>query len=106
MTVLTLPLQQAGDGGMRTVPVDSPAELEQAVLLLLETRPGERRAVKRYGTPDPRFGGLDRAAVLAAVEEWEPRADPLTLEVTVDGASQYVLVRLGDSDADLANAGG
>lgn len=94
MTVLSLPLQVAADGGMLTVPADSPQAIAQSTALLLDTRPGERRAIRAYGSPDPRFSGLDVAAAQAAVATWEPRADPLQVTVVDDHADgtrwQYV----------------
>lgn len=76
MTVhLRLPIALGSDGTFLTVAEDSDGEVVQNVAVILRTREGERLATPEFGTPDPTFTGLDIAAVLPVVEQYEPRAD-------------------------------
>lgn len=88
---LSAPLRLSGRS-FATLMQDSPAEVGQSVALLVSTRPGERRSVPGYGTPDPLFGGVDVAAVQAAVSVWETRADPAEVDVRTVGTAQDVRV--------------
>ncbi|MCB9377081.1 MAG: GPW/gp25 family protein [Microthrixaceae bacterium] len=81
---LALPLR-IGARGLAVVTQDSPAEIAQSVGLLVATRPGERRSVPEYGVPEPLFVGMNPAAIADAVDEWEPRADPLLVDQIADG---------------------
>lgn len=92
--VLTLPLTVATSGAFATVTQDSAAELSQSVALLLDTRPGDRRTLEDYGLPDPLFGGVDPSIVAEVIADWEPRADPDSIELVTDGAEQIVGVHL------------
>lgn len=98
---LALPLQLNADGTLATLEQGSPAEIAQSVALLLSTRPGERRSVEDYGTEDPLFSGLSIEDVNAAVETWEERAAPATVELVAAGLSEYAEVHPSDSDSEV-----
>jgi phage baseplate assembly protein W len=68
--------------GLATVQQDSDADIVQSVALLLNTRPGDRRSLPDYGLPDPVFGHLSSADVVAVVAEWEDRANLDDLDIT------------------------
>lgn len=93
---LSLPLRVAADGALAAVEQDSPAEVAQSVALLLATRPGERRSVPDYGTDDPTFTGLDVDEIHAAIEQWEDRADPATIQLVITGVTDHAEVYPGD----------
>jgi hypothetical protein len=97
---IALPLRVTASGALATFVQDSPREIAQSVALLLATRPGERRSVPDYGTPDPLFGGIDVEDIHAAVEEWEKRADPALVEVVATGIEEYATVHPADFDPD------
>ena len=89
---LALPIAVTGSGRLAVVEQDSEADLAQSVALLLETRPGERRAEPEYGTPDPLFGGVDVAQVTEAILVWEDRADLVFAEAVARGILDSVQV--------------
>lgn len=98
---LALPLTLTAGSGLVTVGQDTPAEIAQSVALLLATRPGERRSVPDYGTPDPMFSGVDPDDINAAIEVWEERADPATIEVVVTGIEEYAEVYPASPDDEV-----
>lgn len=98
---LSLPLQVAADGALGAVEQDSPAEIAQSVALLLTTRPGERRSVPDYGSEDPLFSGISTEDVAAAIETWEDRADPATVEIVASGIEEYAEVYPGSADEEV-----
>lgn len=87
---LALPLRVTGTGGFAVVEQDSPSEVAQNVAVILSTPLGSRVEVPEFGSPRPEFVGPDSAGMVAAVEEWEPRAD-LTTQVVVAAAGQESL---------------
>jgi hypothetical protein len=97
---LALPLAVTPGRGMVTVEQDSPAEVAQSVGLLLATRPGDRRSVPEYGTPNFLGDGLDPDDVAAALEAWEDRANPAGIVVDEDGEFQRVEVYPAEADRD------
>lgn len=104
--VLALPLQVTATGVLATLEQDSPTEVAQSVALLLATRPGDRRSVPDYGYPDPIGDGVDPDELAEVVGEWEDRADPAEVELTVTAVGeQAVTVRpaapAADPDSDL-----
>ena len=82
---LALPIAVTGTGRLATVVQDSEADIAQSVALLVDTRPGERRATPDYGVPDPLFGGVDSPAIVEAVLQFEDRADLPYLEQIAAG---------------------
>jgi phage baseplate assembly protein W len=77
---LALPLRLNGRGSAVTVEQDSPEEIAQCVAVVLATPVGSRVEVPDFGSPRADFDEQpDTAGMVAAVEEWEPRAD---LDVT------------------------
>lgn len=98
---LSLPLRVASDGALVALEQDSPAEVAQSVALLLSTRPGERRSVPDYGSDDPLFAGVSAEDVAAAIETWEDRADPATIEVVVSGIDEYSRVYPAAPDEEV-----
>lgn len=93
---LALPIVVTGAGRLATVEQDSAADVAQSVALLVDTRPGERRAEPGYGVPDPLFGGVDLAEVTEAIVEWEDRADLVFAETVARGVLDSVQVN-GDT---------
>ena len=89
---LALPLRVDGTGRLAAVIQDEPAELAQNAAVILATPIGSRVEVPDFGSPRPEFVGPDVAGMVAAVEEWEPRAD-LPVEV---------LTGLGDLESLVA----
>ena len=109
---LSFPLVPTEDG--RVEAADGPAKVRQAILLVLQTEPGERvmrpqfgAGLRRYvmepNTPATR--ALVKRDVTTALERWEPRvtvdevavtsgADPATVDITV----RYTIKRTGRSD--------
>lgn len=98
--VLALPFALAANGSLATITQDHPAEITQSVALLLDTRPGDRRTLPDYGLPDYVFAGrgLDPAVVGEVVAEWEPRADPDTIETVSSGVEQRVAIHLAPEE--------
>ncbi len=87
---LALPITVTGSGRLATVEQDSEADLAQSVALLVDTRPGERRAEPGYGVPDPLFGGVDLAEITQAIVTWEDRADVVYAEAVARGVIDMV----------------
>lgn len=85
---LAFPIALGADGRLATLEQDSPAEVAQSVALLLATQPGERAAVPDYGYPSPLGRGVDAAEVAELVGEWEDRADPALVEVTLTSITE------------------
>lgn len=92
---LAAPLRLSGSGSLVTLAQDGPQEVAQSVALLVATRPGERRSEPGYGTRDglfvtgsPASPYPDTQALLAAVSQWEPRADPAALDVALRSPGQ------------------
>ena len=77
------PIALGADGRIVTLEQDSTAEVAQSVALLLSTQPGERADVPDYGYTSPLGLGVDPNEVAAVIGEWEDRADPATVEVTL-----------------------
>lgn len=96
--VLALPFRLTPSGSLATITQDHPAEITQSVALLLDTRPGDRRTLPDYGLPDYLFSGLDPAIVGEVVAEWEPRADPDTIETVTSGVEQRIAVQLSSEE--------
>jgi hypothetical protein len=103
MTHLSLPLHVTASGRMVTLPQDSPQALAQRVALLFDTRPGERRSVKEYGTPGGLFSqsGADPQQLRAVAEQWEPDASVGAIDA-VNGAAQTLGVYLDAAEEDFA----
>lgn len=101
---LSLPLLLNDAGDFVTIAEDSPEATAQSVALLLDTRPGERRAVPEYGFPNPLGQPVDETRVRAVISEWEPAADPATVTAVLssDTRSQQVTVTPGQADVDFA----
>lgn len=93
---LALPIAVTGSGRLATVEQDTEADLAQSVALLVDTRPGERRAEPGYGVPDPLFGGVDLAEVTQAIVTWEDRADLIFAEDVARGVIDSVQIH-GDT---------
>ncbi|MBB3041030.1 hypothetical protein [Nocardioides soli] len=81
---LAFPLAVGVDGAMATLEQDAPAEVAQAVALLLSTEPGERAAEPEYGYPSPLGRGVDPVEVADVIADWEDRADPALVQVTLN----------------------
>lgn len=84
---LAFPIAVA-DGKLATLDQDSPAEVSQSVALLLSTEPGERQASPDYGYPSPLGRGVDPEEVADLIGEWEDRADPALVEVTMTAVAE------------------
>jgi len=84
-THFALPLGLAPAGNLADLDQDSPLEVAQAVAVLVSTLLEERRSVPEFGIESPLFDGVDASEVADAIEEWEPRADPVLIDQLVDG---------------------
>lgn len=82
-------------GHVQVVEQDDPAEVEACVYYVLATEEGSRMELPDFGVADPTLleGGVDPAVLLAAVAEWEPRAEGLATE-TIDDLVQKVQVQV------------
>lgn len=78
-----LPLRLDGIGRLATIEQDSADEIAQCVAVILATPEGSRVEVPDFGIPRLEFNLPDTADIIAAVQEWEPRAD-LSLDVVRD----------------------
>ena len=77
---LALPLRVDATGRLATVEQDSPDEIAQNVAVILATAEGSRVEVPEFGVPRVEFTArIPAHEIVAAVEEWEPRAS-LTVE--------------------------
>ena len=76
-----LPLRLLPTGSFAVVDQGTVEEIAQNVATILATPLGSRIEVPDFGIPDPTFVGASSAAVLAAVNEWEPRTQGI---LTVD----------------------
>lgn len=72
---LALPFVIGHDGTAAVVVQDSIEDVVQSVQVLLGTVPGQRIELPAYGVPDQTFTDRpDPAPIMAALEQWEPRA--------------------------------
>lgn len=69
---LAYPMRLAGNGDMLTRVAGTSGEVEDAIRILVETRPGERSLFPEFGTPDPMFEGLNSGDVQAALDQFGP----------------------------------
>lgn len=89
--VLVLPMRVDGNQ-LATIPQGSVAELVQAVLLVLKSRPGERLAEPDFGSEDWTFApDVDPSAIEADLEQQEPRAR-VEVDVIPAGARAHIEV--------------
>mgnify|MGYP001545238755 CR=1 FL=1 len=92
-THLAWPIAVTASGRLAALEQDSDLEVVQSVVLLLDTRPGERRMDPDYGLLDMLGPGADPPAIAAAIEEFEPRADPALIEqLTPRAAEEHAVV--------------
>lgn len=75
-----------GVRGLVTVEQDTGEEIMQSVLVVLRTRPGEVLTSPRLGLPDPTFLAEDAVdtGIAESVQEWEPRADVVDVQVAAN----------------------
>lgn len=69
------------DGRARAVTTaqGTPEEIADCVEIILRTVAGQRATLQGFGRPDLEFGDnaeLMRSALMAAIDQWEPRARP------------------------------
>jgi phage baseplate assembly protein W len=63
------------NGRAATVEQDTDEEVLQCVQVIVSTMQGQRVELPDFGIPDPAFTvDVDEAAILAELNEWEPRA--------------------------------
>lgn len=74
-----LPLRVDGRGRFSTVTVGSVEDIASCVAVVIATPVGSRVEIPEFGAPRSEFTGPDPAGIVAAVDEWEPRA-ALSLE--------------------------
>lgn len=99
-THFALPLAVAPEGHLAAHAQDSPLEVAQAVAVLVSTTVGERRSQPDYGIESPLFDGLDAVGAADAIEEWEPRADPVLIDQLVDGVIEVWDLAVHTNPAD------
>jgi phage baseplate assembly protein W len=98
---LRVPFEVVG-GKAAVVEQDSDQEIIACVVALLSTRLGSRLEEPEYGIPDELFElltpGMDAAAVLEAIDEWEPRARVVFAEVELEDLAKHVHIQLQGSE--------
>lgn len=108
---LSLPLRVTPSGRMAGNEQDSARDIAESLALLFATRPGERRSVPGYGSPELLFATRPQVdGLVAAATDWEERADPMTLSLTVSSAVAEVLAtrqrrRSDNQDPDTSAPG-
>lgn len=83
-------------GHAKCVEQDSPEDVTNCVIAVLQTPPGFRTELPDFGCPDQAFreGGVDLQAVQGALSTWEPRAG-YTLDATqLDAVTQRVQISI------------
>jgi hypothetical protein len=98
---LAVPFRIIG-GKTAVVEQDSVDEVRDCVFALLSTRLGSRIELPEYGIPDELFGlvapgEIDISALLAVIEEWEPRAGA-TGSASLEDLVKTVEIRLNRSE--------
>jgi phage baseplate assembly protein W len=90
---LSLPVRVGADGSFTTLTQGSPAEIGQAVRVLLSTVRGTRRALPAYGVPDITFTASigPNAPMEQAVSRWEPRATGSRVTVGIAGNGEATI---------------
>lgn len=90
-----VPLRMSGPS-FAVVEQDSPEEVEQCVLAVLETPQGSRIDAPGFGRPDLLFAqlGADTTAqpYLAAVDEWEPRSEVVG-EALIEELTERIVIK-------------
>ena len=102
---IKIPLEIRG-GKFVTLEQDSPEEIMQCAKTVVSTEVGTRTGNLEFGVPDQTFrqGGPDPAAVRAALDRWEPRANAI-VETEPDALNELVNyvnvgVAVGPGEAD------
>lgn len=99
---LAMPLQAAADG--RLPSTDGPEKVRQAIAIILDTEPGERLMLPRFGCGLRRFlmqpnTNATRAAMQreidTALRAWEPRIRVERVDVLPGDDPSLVLVQIG-----------
>jgi phage baseplate assembly protein W len=70
-----LPLRLDAAGRLAVLEQDSADEIAQCVAVVMATPEGSRIEVPEFGVPRYEFRTPNAADIIAAVTEWEPRAD-------------------------------
>jgi phage baseplate assembly protein W len=87
------PFRLIGSGSFAVVEQDSDQEILDSVAICLATPQGSRAEVPDYGVPRLEFSLPSGTDIVAAVQEWEPRAS-LTVEVAAALAGDESVARL------------
>lgn len=91
---LALPLRLDGSGRFATNEQDSTEDVASCVAVVIGTPEGSRVEVPDFGCPRTEFAGPSPDDIVAAVDDWEPRAD-LSVEVVegldMDGSTTEVI---------------
>ena len=98
---LAFPFELSSTGRFaKVVEQDSDEEILNCVEVLLLTHVGTREEVPDYGIADYAFrqGGVDIAALRAAIHMWEPRAEIDILAGDIDGLVQRVRIHYQGRD--------
>lgn len=96
---LSLPLRLGSEGRFATVEQDSGSEVAACVYAVLATPLGSRLEVPGYGIVDPTFDTLplNLSESLAAISDWEPRANVQTTE-EIEAATERVSYGVQSND--------
>lgn len=89
---LSFPFRLGADGAAATVGYGTDAEVDEAIAVLVLTRPGERPLNPTFGVPDPTFAGLYTGDVQVGLDEFGPAGitiDSVTNE-PIDGHDHVV----------------
>lgn len=95
--VLSHPFRLLANGQPATVEADTVEADRELLAVLATTRPGERRFLPGFGTPDPTFEGFEPSAFSAAKAEFGPPVDLVgfVIEPTDEG-TQLVSIEFAD----------
>lgn len=79
---------------------DSEREIEDCMVVLLQTEIGSRIELPDYGVPDLPFRerGTDLAALALIIEEWEGRADFSITQTEFADLTERIRIALGEAD--------
>lgn len=86
----SFPFRLGNNGKFAVVEQDSSDEIADCVQVLLSTPSGSRAELPEYGIDDPTFTqSIDVQGILAAIDDWEPRAQ-VDVGVEVDSGDDLI----------------
>lgn len=102
---MAFPFHVGTDGAVQTVEPGTDADVDQAIVMLVQTTLGERPLAPGYGIPDPAFNGVSAGDLQVGLDEYGPAGITID-EVTRDPQTQTterMTVRWSrDDDEDMS----